>query len=143
MGFRMKITGGPEEITFDERSITKVDFDSISPADSNARATDFGLTVKVWGKMLYKLGGGGNDPTLGLAQWSQVPSEHPDCYRNAEIVVISAGQVVRQFTFPDAFVMEYSEEVDDESGVGTFYIHMKQKKDENAAARIEGGFGGE
>ena len=49
MGFRMKITGGPEEIAFDERSITKVDFDSISPSDSNARATDFGLTVKVWG----------------------------------------------------------------------------------------------
>ena len=136
MGFRMKITGGPEEIAFDERSITKVDFDSISPSDSNARATDFGLTVKVWGKMLYKLGGGGNDPTLGLTQWSQVPSERPDCYRNAEITVISAGQVVRQFTLPD-------EEVDDESGVGTFYIHMKQKKDENAAARIEGGFGGE
>lgn len=143
MGFRMKITGGPEEIAFDERSITKVDFDSISPSDSNARATDFGLTVKVWGKMLYKLGGGGNDPTLGLTQWSQVTSERPDCYRNAEITVISAGQVVRQFTLPDAFVMEYSEEVDDESGVGTFYIHMKQKKDENAAARIEGGFGGE
>lgn len=143
MGFRMKITGGPEEIAFDERSITKVDFDSISPSGSNARATDFGLTVKVWGKMLYKLGGGGNDPTLGLTQWSQVPSERPDCYRNAEITVISAGQVVRQFTLPDAFVMEYSEEVDDESGVGTFYIHMKQKKDENAAARIEGGFGGE
>lgn len=120
-----------------------MDFDSISPSDSNARATDFGLTVKVWGKMLYKLGGGGNDPTLGLTQWSQVPSERPDCYRNAEITVISAGQVVRQFTLPDAFVMEYSEEVDDESGVGTFYIHMKQKKDENAAARIEGGFGGE
>ena len=39
--------------------------------------------------------------------------------------------------------MEYSEEVDDESGVGTFYLHMKQKKDENAATRIEGGFGGE
>ena len=143
MGFRMKITGGPEEIAFDERSITKVDFDSISPSDSNARATDFGLTGKVWGKMLYQLGGGGNDPTLGLTQWSQVPSERPDCYRNAEITVISAGQVVRQFTLPDAFVMEYSEEVDDESGVGTFYIHMKQKQDDNAAARSEGGFGGE
>ena len=52
MGFRMKITGGPEEITFDEKSITKVDFNSVSPADSNARATDFGMDVKVWGKML-------------------------------------------------------------------------------------------
>ena len=143
MGFRMKITGGPEEIAFDERSITKVDFDSISPSDSNARATDFGLTVKVWGKMLYKLGGEGSDATLELAKWSQVPSEKADCYRNAEITVVSAGQVVRQFTLPNAFVVEYSEEVDDESGVGTFYINMKQKKDENAVAKIEGGFSGE
>ena len=143
MGFRMKITGGSEDIIFDERSITKVDFNSASSADSNARATDFGMTVKVWGKMLYKLGGEGNDPTLGLAIWSQVPSEKADCYRNAEVTVVSAGQVVRQFTLPNAFVMEYSEKVDDESGVGTFYIHMKQKKDENAATKIEGGFSGE
>lgn len=143
MGFRMKITGGAEDIVFDERSITKVDFNSASSPDSNARATDFGLTVKVWGKMLYKLGGEGNDPTLGLAKWAQVPSERADCYRNAEITVVTAGQVVRQITLPDAFVMAYSEEVDDESGVGTFYINMKQKKDENAKTKIEGGFGGE
>lgn len=39
MGFRMKITGGPEEIVFDERSITRVDFDSLSSADSNASRT--------------------------------------------------------------------------------------------------------
>ena len=142
MGFRMKISGGAEDIVFDERSITKVDFNSASSADSNARATDFGMTVKVWGKMLYKLGGEGNDPTLGLAIWSQVPSEKADCYRNAEVTVVSAGQVVRQFTLPNAFVMEYSEKVDDESGVGTFYIHMKQKKDENMATKIEGGFSG-
>ena len=143
MGFRMKITGGAEPIPCDERSILKVDFDSASAKDSNARATDYGLSVRVWGKMLYKLGGGDNDATLGLAKWSQVPSENADCYRSAEITVVSAGQVVRQFTLPNAFVVEYSEEVDDESGVGTFYINMKQKKDENAAARIEGGFGGE
>ncbi len=143
MGFRMEVTGGSEPIKFDERSITKVDFDSRSALDSNARATDYSLSVKVWGKMLYKLGGEGSDPTLGLAQWSQVPSEKADCYRNVEITVVSAGQVVRQFTLPDAFVMEYSEEVDDESGVGVFYIHMKQKKDENASIKIEGGFGGE
>ncbi len=143
MGFRMKITGGPEDITFDERSIINANFKSVSALDSNARATDFGLTIEIWGKMLYKLGGEGSDSTLGLAKWSAVPSEKADCYRNAEVTVVSASQVVRQFILPDAFVTSYKEEVDDESGVGTFYICMKQKKDENAAAKIEGGFGGE
>ena len=64
MGFRMKITGGAEDIVFDERSIMKVDFNSASSVDSNARATDFGLTVKVWGKMLYKLGGEGSSRSI-------------------------------------------------------------------------------
>ena len=100
MGFRMKITGGAEPITFDERSILKVDFDSASAKDSNARATDYGLSVRVWGKMLYKLGGEGDDATLGLAQWSQVPSEKADCYRNAEITVISAGRWSAGSRFP-------------------------------------------
>ncbi len=45
--------------------------------------------------------------------------------------VVSAGQVVRKYEVPNAFVMEYSEEMDDETGVGTFYLHVKQKKDEN------------
>lgn len=143
MGFRMKIEGGSEPLSLNERSITKVDFGSASAADSNARATDYSLSVKVWGKMLYRLGGEGSDPTLQLAQWSQVPSERPDCYRSVEVSVISAGQVVRQLVLPNAFVMEYSEEQDDETGVGTFYIHMKQKKDENASVKIEGGFSGE
>jgi len=143
MGFRLNITGGSEAISLDERSIINVDFDSKSPADSNARATDYSLAVKVWGKMLYKLGGEGNDGTLGLAQWSQVPSERADCYRSAKIDVVSASQVVRQFTLPNAFVVEYTEELDDETGVGTFYLHMKQKKDENSAVSIEGGFDGE
>lgn len=141
MGFRMKITGGPDAITFDERALTKVIFDSETPKDSNARATDHAMSVKVWGKMLYFLGAADTDHTLGLAQWSQVPSHKSTCYRNLEIEVVSASQVVRKFTLPQAFVMEYTEELDDENGVGTFYLHAKEKKDENRIVKIEGGFG--
>jgi len=91
--------------------------------------------------MLYKVGADGDDGTLGLAKWSQVPSEQADCYRSAKIDVVSAGQVVREYTIPNAFVMEYKEHLDDETGVGTFYLHIKQKKDENDAVKIEGGYG--
>jgi hypothetical protein len=140
MGFRLSVTGGAEQIALDEKSIIKVDFDSASAVDSNARATDFGVSMKIWGKMLYKLGGEGTDGTLGLSKWSVVPSEKADCYRNAEVEVISAGQVVRKFGVPNAFVMEYTEEMDDETGVGTFYLHIKQKKDENDKVKIEGGY---
>lgn len=143
MGFRLQITGGPEEIRFDERAIQKVEFVSDSPDDTNARATDIALSVKIWGKMLYSFGAKDSDHTLNLAKWAQVPSEKPDCYRNARIDVVAASQMVRQFTLPDAFVMEYTEELDDETGVGTFYLHIKQKKDQNAMVKVDGGFGAE
>ncbi len=89
---------------------------------------------------MFKVGGNGEDGTLGLSKWSQVPSEQADCYRSAEIAVVSAGQVVRKYMFPNAFVMEYEEHLDDETGVGTFYLHIKQKKDENDAVKVEGGY---
>ena len=96
MGFRLAVSGGAENISLDERTIEKVSFGSDSAADSNARATDFGIAVKITGKMLYKVGADGDDGTLGLAKWSQVPSEQADCYRSAKIDVVSAGQVVRE-----------------------------------------------
>lgn len=140
MGFRLSVTGGSETVSLDERSIKNVIFESASSMDSNARATDFGVSMKIWGKMLYKLGGEGDDGTIGLSKWSVVPSERPDCYRDVSVDVVSAGQIVRKYDAPNAFIMEYSEEMDDETGVGTFYMHVKQKKDENSKVKIEGGY---
>lgn len=143
MGFRLSVNGMSGRIELDERTIQTVVFNSQSAMNSNARATDFGLSAKITGKMLFQVGGSGADGTLDLSKWSQVPSEQADCYRNAEISVISAGQVVRKYILPNAFVMEYEEHLDDETGVGTFMLHIKQKKDENRAVRIEGGYGEE
>lgn len=140
MGFRLIVNGMNGKIELDEKTIQTVEFSSQSAKDSNARATDFGLSARLTGKMLFKVGGSGEDGTLGLSKWSQVPSEQADCYRNAEIQVISAGQVVRKYVMPSAFVMEYEEHLDDETGVGTFYLHIKQKKDENSAVKVEGGY---
>ena len=140
MGFRLSVNGMGGKIELNEKTIQTVVFSSQSAKDSNARATDFGLAAKITGKMLFKVDGSGEDGTLELSKWSQVPSEQTDCYRNAEIQVISAGQVVRKYVFPNAFVMEYEEHLDDETGVGTFYLHIRQKKDENDAVKVEGGY---
>ena len=47
MGFRLAVSGGAENISLDERTIEKVSFGSDSATDSNARATDFGIAVKL------------------------------------------------------------------------------------------------
>jgi len=139
MGFRLKVDGA-EPVSLSERCIKNVQFSSEIPQDSNARATDNGVAMKVWGKMLFSLGAEAEDSTLNLARWSQVASESATCYRNVQVDVVSAGQIVRSYTLPNAFVVEYSEELDDEAGVGEFYIHLKQKKDVTSNVAIDGGY---
>ncbi len=135
MGFRVTIDGsGPVNLT--EQCVTSVEFFSDIPKDSNARATDNGTALKIRGKLLFSLGAEAQDATINMAKWSVVPSESADAYRNVKVDVVAAGQIVRQFTLPNAFVMEYEEELDDETGVGA----LKQKKDLTKMTKIEGGF---
>lgn len=142
MGLRLKIEGN-ESINLMETSITGIKFGADIPHDSNARSTDLGSTVLVEGKILAAVGGEAADDTSKIARWSLVPAENSDCYRNVEITVVSASQIVRQITIPNAFVVGYEEDFTDESGTGTFRLLMKQKKDKMASLKFEGGFSGE
>jgi len=142
MGLRMKIEGS-ESINLVETSITGIKFGADIPHDSNARSTDLGSTVLVEGKILVAVGGEAADDTSKIARWSLVPAENSDCYRNVEIVVVSASQIVRQINIPNAFVVGYEEDFTDATGAGTFRLLMKQKKDKMANLKFEGGFAGE
>jgi hypothetical protein len=72
-----------------------------------------------------------------------VPAENSDCYRNVQIDVVNASQVVRQITVPNAFVVDYTEDFTDETGTGIFKLLIKQKKDKMTTLKFEGGFSGE
>ncbi|TCO71500.1 membrane-associated protease 1 [Marinisporobacter balticus] len=139
MGFRLKVEG-PETIDLGIENILTVEFKTDTPNDSNARSTDLGTSLIVKGKILTAVDGEEADSTMKLAQWSLVPGERADCYRKATIDVISASQVVRQIHLPNAFIVDYTEDYGDEEGVGTFYLHMKQKKDKTIMVKLEGGF---
>ena len=142
MGLRLKIEGN-ETINLRETSIMTVQFGADIPHDSNARSTDLGSTVLITGKILAAVDGETADDTSKIARWALVPAENADCYRNVLIEVISASQVVRQITLPNAFVIDYKEDFSDEAGTGIFTLLIKQKKDKMVALTFEGGFGGE
>ncbi len=139
MGFTLKIEG-QGTIELGTTSITGVKFRADIPHDSNARSTDMGSTVEITGKILTAVDGDPFDGTKQLGLWSLVPAEKADCYRKAEIRVIAASQVVRKFTFPNAFVVDYKEDYGDTEGVGTFRLIIKQKKDKMAQVAVEGGY---
>ena len=108
--------------------------------DSNARSTDLGSTLTITGKILTAVDGDPFDATKQIGQWSLVPAEKSDCYRKAVVEVIAASQVVRKYTFPNAFVVDYQEDYGDAEGVGTFTLIIKQKKDKMAQVAVEGGY---
>lgn len=139
MGFRVKIDGAAA-IELKEENIISVKFGADIPEDSNARSTDLGSTIEIKGKILTAVDGEPFDATKELGKWSLVPAENADCYRNAVIDVIAASQVVRKYTYPNAFCVDYREDYGDEAGVGTFTLIIKQKKDKMAQVRVEGGY---
>lgn len=142
MGLRLSIEGS-ESISLMETSIMTVEFGSDIPHDSNARSTDLGSTMIIKGKILAAVDGEDADETAKIARWSLVPAESSDCYRKLKVDVISASQVVRQITLPNAFVVGYEEDFTDEEGVGVFTLIVKQKKDKMTSLSFEGGFSGE
>lgn len=139
MGFRVKITGG-KDVEFNEGIITAVNFISDTPDNANARSTDLGVILKLAGRINFSLGAELEDSTVELANWSLMPSDQADCYRNVQVQVINGGQIVRQYTYPNAFVMDYTEDLNDEEGVGTWTLLLKQKKDLTDKVELKGNF---
>lgn len=139
MGFRVKITGG-KDVEFDEGIITSVDFISDTPDTSNARSTDLGVILNIKGRINFSLGAEQEDSTVELANWALMPSDQSDCYRNVQVQIVSGGQIVRQYTYPNAFVMGYTEDLNDDEGVGSFEMLLKQKKDLTAKVELKGNF---
>lgn len=162
MGFRLTVDGD-SKIEFKEDALTQVQFLSntpnggkpqgrgrdglslgydadIRPGSGNARATDVGLGVKIWGRINFSLGAEIEDATVTMANWALQASDQAAAYRKAVIQVVASGQVVREYTIPNAFIVEYSEDLDDAEGVGHFYLHLRQKKDLNPKVELKGGF---
>ena len=139
MGFTLKVEG-PSNIELGTTSVVGVKFRTDIPHDSNARSTDMGSTVEITGKILTAVDGDAFDSTRQLGLWALVPAEKSDCYRKVTIEVIAASQVVRKYTYPNAFVVDYKEDYGDTEGVGTFTLIIKQKKDKMAQVTVEGGY---
>lgn len=139
MGFTLKVEGNTT-IELGTASITGVKVRTDIPQDSNARSTDLGSTVTVTGKILTAVDGDPFDATKQLGLWALVPAENSDCYRKVSVEVIAASQVVRKYTYPNAFVVDYKENYGDVEGIGTFTLVLKQKKDKMAQVSVEGGY---
>ena len=107
---------------------------------SSVKSSSYPSTITVTGKILTAVDGDPFDATRQLGLWALVPAENSDCYRKVTVEVIAASQVVRKYSYPNAFVVDYKEDYGDVEGIGTFKLIMKQKKDKMAQVSVEGGY---
>ncbi|MBC6301279.1 membrane-associated protease 1 [Listeria booriae] len=140
MGFKLNVEGS-EKIDLGVDHILSVKFEMDTPDDSNARSTDVGVVMVICGKILTAIDGEAADSSLNIAKWSVIPAEQADCYRKVAVEVVNASQVVRKFTLPNAFVVDYAEDFGNTEGVGEFTLRVKQKKDKTEGVKLEGGYG--
>jgi len=136
MGIILK---GDGNIDIGIEAIETIEVSVDTPKDTDAKTTDMGATIRISGKILTVL----DDATEGtkeLALWSMVPAEKTECYRKLNIKVNSAGTIVRDYTIPNAFIVDYQENYGDTEGVGTFILVVKQKKDKLKSIEINGGY---
>jgi len=139
MGFRVKITGG-KDVEFNEGIITSVQFLSETPDASNARSNDLGVVLKITGRINFSLGAELEDGTVELDNWALMASDQADCYREVQVQIVNGGQIIRQYKYPNSFVMGYSENLNDDEGVGQFELIVKQKKDLTDKIELKGNF---
>jgi hypothetical protein len=142
MAFKLKIEGG-ENIELGKDNIITAVYKTDTPDDSNARSTDVSTQLTIVGRIITATDGDQADDTLKLATWSLMPATKADSYRKATLEVLVAGQVVRKVYFPNAFVVDYTEDFGADEGVGTFNIVIRQKKDKVDGTKIEGGYAAE
>lgn len=130
------------EITLEEESARQIIFKVEIPPDSRARTKDVGVTLTLVGKILADTSQAGNaaDSTAKIMEWSVVPSEKKEAYRSVTVKIKSGGIVTRQYELPNAFIVDYTEDFSDDSGVGEFTLKLKQMKNKLADVKVTGGF---
>ena len=137
--FTMTVVGA-ETFTIPKECIVSSKFITDIPKNSDARTGDVGTTLVVTGRILTAVDGDPFDSTRQIALWSAVPSKRADCYRHVMLKNVSGNVTIREYSFPNAFVVDYKESFDDEEGVGTFTLKIKQKKDRIEHVMVNGGF---
>jgi hypothetical protein len=133
--YTVTITGG-DTINLNKGEVEAVSFRVDSPDDARAKSNEMAYILEISGKISK-----GNElETVKLAQWAQLPPNSKDhVERNVAVELVKGGQIVRQYEFSHAFVVDYNEYIGIE-GDGSFRLFIKQNRNiNNAKISVTGG----
>ena len=112
------------KISIEPECTRKVEFRTDIPLDSSARTKDVGVTMIITGKILSDSSEVGKpaDSTAKLLEWSKIPAEQKEAYKNVVVTVKAGGISTRKYQLTDAFVVDYFEDFNNQEGGGEFTL---------------------
>lgn len=111
----------------------------IIATNTDGRAPDTGAAMTVKGKIRSIAETGLADSTIYMAQWAN-NQDDSKAYQVATATATAAGQILREDVYPQSFVVSYAESFDVSSGVGSFELELRQKKDLVEGVTVRGGY---
>ena len=134
---------GANAFSLTDETVETLGFENRSSDNSNARARDTYQTLRIGGRIRSSFGDAAKDETISAAKWALVPAVLPTAYQKVTAVATAAGQTTRKYEFSQGFVVCYEESFTDRSGVGTFSMEIRQKKDQLDQVKVSGGYAAE
>ncbi|AOY74681.1 hypothetical protein [Clostridium formicaceticum] len=136
MACYLRIKGKDSEIELDKKYIEEVKFIFDSPDETQSRATKSDIMIEISGKIES------DSCKVSEAIFSWAILNSGDTYRQVNVQAISQDdKVLRYYSFPEAFVVDYFESFKQESGEGEFVLKIKQKGDKLDNISINSDYG--
>ena len=136
MAFTLKAEGA-NSFDLTDDTLDSLEFENM-PDGYNARDTY--QTLAVSGRICPVTDGEVKDNIIGAAKWSLVPAVLHTAYQKITATAATAGQATCIYEFSLGFVVSYREKFTDQSGVGSFAMAIRQKKDLLGQVKIRGGY---
>ena len=115
--------------------VLKVEFDSTTPANSDARSSSIGATLTITGRVAYDADKAFmKDSTKEIAAWAMVKPDSADTYKTVSVTFDHTG-LTRGYELSHAFVISFHEQFEDQNGF--FQLVVRQKKDRLDGVKVE------
>lgn len=137
--FKVEKINSKEEIFIGINKIVSAEFKFDSPNDSETKSSKMSAVLTIKGKIQEDI----FTETKKILEWSLLPSSDKNVYRKVifkSMASVSAiTRIVREYTFTNAFIVDYKEEYP-ENNEGIFELIIKQRQDRFNEIEIKGDY---
>jgi len=136
MGLILSVSGGKLNFELDNYEIVAYEFSDRVENTLYAKSADNERYLAIKGN-ISKILESSPDTLEEIRKWATWEYEDSTYYNEVKITHIYRDEVLREITFPNAFLKHYEEDINTDTGHGYFTITLMQKADLRAEVVVE------